>query len=292
MPYSSIFDIMLPIILVMLAGFAFGIFRRIDTKPIADLVMHITVPCLIFSSILKAPLSFKDFFWMSSSSVFVVLGGGIITFLVMKLFRIKFSPGALMGSMFMNSGIIAFPIVLSAYGLEALSRAIIYDATNAFLIFTVGIFILVGRGNVLEIFKLPVVYAVPAALLLNPMSFQIPDVILNTLTMVGDASIPIMLLLMGYRLTSIRLGSFGLSLFSSIMRFACGLALSVLFVKVFGLTGMIRNVVLISSCMPSAVNALLVSEEYGPDSEVTAGALTITTLASFFTIPFIISFLV
>jgi predicted permease len=292
MPYENILEIMLPIVIMIAAGYVFAKIRRIDLKPVVDIVMFLTVPCLIMSSILKAPLPLKEFITVPAASAFVVLGGGLMTLIISKVLRIKATPGMYMGSMFMNSGIIAFPIILSAYGLNALSKAIIFDATNGLLIFTLGIFILVGSKNAVQIFKLPVIYSIIAAALLNPISFQIPEIVINTLSTVGSATIPLMLLILGYRMNSVRGKVFGPSLLASIIRLAGGLALAIAFVKLFGIAGTTRSVILISSSMPTAMNSLLLSEEYGVDSELAAGTVMMTTMLSFLALPLVMHFIV
>jgi len=291
MPLSKITEIILPVLLTVAIGFIFGRFKRIAIKPVIDVIIYVTVPCLILASILKHPLSLSDLFQIPLAAIFVVLGTGLSAFLVLKLFRVKESPGIYMGSMFINSGIMAFPIVLTAYGREALSKAIIFDATNAILIFTLGIFMLVGKSNFKQIFKLPVIYAAIIAITLNIAGISLPDIPLKTLSTIGDATIPVMLLVLGYKLNYLRPQVLGPSIFSSVMRLGMGLALSLLFVRMFGLTGIIRNVVILSSCMPTAMNSLVLSEEYGVDSELVASTVMITTLLAFATIPLILSYI-
>ena len=120
----------MPIFLTIAIGYGFGRFKRINIKPIVEIVLYVTVPCLIISSILMNPLPLKDFLQLPASAVFVIIGTGLITFLLLKLFKIKSSPGIYMGSMFINSGVMAFPIIMSAYGREALSKVIVFDSAN------------------------------------------------------------------------------------------------------------------------------------------------------------------
>ena len=70
--------------------------------------------------------------------------------------------------MFSNSGNYALPVVLFAFGHEALAFASVYFVTSAILIYTVGILVAAsGRGSVRRraagLFRVPAVYAVAAA---------------------------------------------------------------------------------------------------------------------------------
>jgi len=292
MPFSEDLNVLIPVFLTIAVGYLFGKIRKIEIKPVVDLVLYITVPCLILSSLLKAPLPINDFILIPAFAVLVVLGVGIMTFLITKSLRIEFTPGIYIGSMFMNSGIIAFPIALSAYGAKALSKAIVFDATNGILIFSLGVFLLVGRQNFREIFKLPVIYAIAAATVINCLKLPVHGALLKTMTSIGGATIPVMLLILGYQLNHIRPNVVRLSVLSALLRLAGGLAIAVAAARIFGISGVTKNVLILSSSMPSAINSLLLTEKYGVDPDLAAGAVMISTVLAFILIPLILIYVI
>jgi predicted permease len=292
MALSKIFEILFPILCTIAVGYLFGKFKKIRLKPIIDLTLYITVPSLILSAILKSPLSIGDFAVLPASAIFVIATVGVSTFLLTKLFKIKQTPGLYMGSMFINSGIIPFSLALSLFGVEGLAKAIVFDATNAILIFTLGIYILVGKKNILQIFKLPVLYAIVGALLLNWTRVPIPESAVSTLSLIGQPTIPIMLLVLGYQLNHIRPNVIGLSALAGSLRVGLGLLLSLLFVNALGITGLTRSIIIISSSMPTAMNSLVLTEEYDTDADLVASTLIISTILMFISIPLILRYLI
>ena len=288
---AKVFEILLPVFLTIALGYVFGRLKEINLKPIIDVMLFLTIPCLIISSITRAPFSGGDFAQIAIAAVFVVLATGGITFIALRSLKIDKAPGIYMGSMFMNSGIIAFPIILSAFGLPGLSKAIIFDAVNAALIFSLGVLILVGKEDLSRFLKLPMIYAIIGSVIMNFMGIKIYRPLLDTLTFVGDSSLPIMLLVLGYQLNYMRQHAMGHAILASVLRLGCGIAFSLLFVSVFGISGMTRKVILFSSSMPTAMNSLLLSEEFRVDPDVAASAVVTTTLLSFFTIPVVLRYL-
>jgi predicted permease len=71
----------------------------------------------------------------------------------------------------------------------------------------------------------------------------------------------------------------------------CGVMLSVIFVNLFGIRGIVREVILLSSSMPTAMNSLLLSEEFRVDPDIAASAVIITTVLSFVTIPLVLRYI-
>jgi hypothetical protein len=291
MPHSKIIELMVPIFLTVLAGYVFGRLKEINLKPIVDLTLYIMIPSLIISSIVRVPLILRELAVIPAAAAFVILATGGVTFLFMKFFKMEKSPGMYMGSMFMNSGIIAFPLILAAFGSRGLTEAIVYDATNAILIFSLGIYILVGKDSLKQIARLPAIYSIAAALLINLIGFELPKPLLNALSSVGESSLPIMLLVLGYQLNYLRIHKVEHAILSSILRLGLGFGLSLLFVKVFNITGLMKSVIVLSSSMPTALNSLLLSEEFQKDADLAASAVAITTLASLITIPLVIRYI-
>lgn len=292
MAYSKIYEILLPIFLTIGIGYIFGRFKEMNLKPVIDLVLYITVPCLVLASIIQNPLDPKDFLIIPAAAAFVIFGVGALLFAIIKGFEISYFPGMFVSSMFMNSGILVFPIALSAYGKEGLSKAILFDATNGLLLFTLGVAILLGREGLKNMFKLPVVYAILAATILNLLRISMPSPLLGTFSFIGDATIPIMLIVLGYQLNYVRSFVVGPAIYSSVLRLGFGFLLALMFVNIFKLTGILKEIILLSSSMPTAINSLALTSEYKVDADLAATTVITTTILSFFTIPLILYYMI
>ena len=110
--------------------------------------------------------------------------------------------------------------------------------------------------------------------------------------MLGQAAIPVLLVLLG-----LQIGSSGLPKFTAPILRASGLRLLVgPFVawgvgSFLGLRGLELGVLVLSSAMPTAVNSFLLARELGADAETVAGAVTLTTVASVPSIALVVSLL-
>ncbi len=100
----------------------------------------------------------------------------------------------------MNAGNMGFPLALFAFGDAGMQRATLMFVMLTFLQYSLGIYILNGRGNWTEIFRLPLIYAAIMGISVNLAQLRIPELLLQPITMLGQATIPIMLISLGYRL--------------------------------------------------------------------------------------------
>src|SRR5438874_13479032 len=94
-----------------------------------------------------------------------------------------------------NSGNYALPVVLFAFGRDALAFASVYFVTSAILIYTAGILVAAsGHGSlrlaVTRLFKVPAVYAVTAAILVLTTHTAVPDAVMRPIGLLSDAAIP------------------------------------------------------------------------------------------------------
>jgi predicted permease len=156
--------------------------------------------------------------------------------------------------------------------------------------FTLGIAILSGDSAVGGALRSPVVYAGLLSVALIAFDWQLPQWLQNTVSMLGDISIPLMLFALGvslaginrkYALKALKLGS---------LRLVLGFAVGWLVAEVLGLTGVLRGVLIIQSTMPVAVFNYLLAVRYRKSPEEVAGAVMVSTALSFATLPALLWF--
>jgi predicted permease len=70
-----------------------------------------------------------------------------------------------------------------------------------------------------------------------------------------------------------------------------GLAIGLLMVYLFNITGIFRSVVILMSAMPAAVNTYTIAAKYRNEPELVASVVLVTTIASLVTIPFLLRIL-
>jgi predicted permease len=168
-----------------------------------------------------------------------------------------------------------------------MQRAILLFVIITFLQYSLGIYILNGRGNWKEIFRLPLIYAALAGLLCNLGQIKIPELLLQPVTMLGQATIPIMLISLGYRLYQVESLQLGHALGGALLRIVGGLAAATFAVTLIGAEGVNRQVLLLYGSLPSAVVNFILTEKYRQDPGLAASIVVLGTLLSVLTIPLV-----
>jgi malate permease and related proteins len=174
---------------------------------------------------------------------------------------------------------------LFAFGQAGMQRATLIFVILTLLQYSLGIYILNRRGNWTEFFRLPLIYAAISALLINLAQMRIPEILLQPVTMLGQSTIPIMLISLGYRLHEVKSLQWGHALGGALVRILGGFAAANLAVNLIGAEGVNRQVLLLYGALPSAVVNFVLTEKYRQDPRLAASIVVISTFISIFTIP-------
>ncbi len=281
--WSTIIATVIPVFAIIGVGFIYGRWKSIPAEPISDLLVWIMIPCLVLGSIGSKPLDLKEVGSIATSALIIMAGCGLATWLL--FFRSRFLRAALLPTMFMNSANMAFPLALLMFGEQGLSRQLIFYVAINLVHVTVGIWIARGKNGMKEVFRLPMVYAAALAIALASTGIILPETMVKSLNLVGQATIPIMLLMLGIRLRTVRLFHLGPALLASLIRLLVGFGLGIFAVWLLGLHGYARDAVLLGSVMPAAVLNFILSEKYKLEQEFVATTVVLSTVLSFATTP-------
>ena len=103
--------------------------------------------------------------------------------------------------------------------------------------------------------------------------------------MLGQATIPIMLISLGYLLHEVESLQWGRARGGAIVRIFGGFAAANIAVLAIGATGVNRQVLLLYGALPAAVINFVLTEKYRQDPALAASIVVISTLLSILTIP-------
>ncbi|MFH0872596.1 MAG: AEC family transporter [bacterium] len=278
-----------PVFLIIALGWLFARFKRINLGEVSEIILFITTPCLIFSSLLKSQIVMADFVTIALSVLGVTLGCGLATGIFLRLSHQE-CRGLYLPVMFMNAGNMALPLTLLAFGQEGLTRAILYYVTSAFLSYSLGVMIVSHEGHFSEVFRLPLIYGAILGLLLGIFRVPVNPTLVKPFEILGGAAIPLMLLSLGYRLHHTQIRSLPLAFSGAFLRIGLGFGLALLFVSLFRIQGTTRSVILLSSSMPSAIVNFILAQRYERNAEVVASVILVSTLLSLLTTPLILAY--
>ncbi len=98
---------------------------------------------------------------------------------------------------FGNTGNLGLPLALFAFGDEGLSYAVVVFAIMAIWSFTFGIWLVAGAGSFGKVLREPLVWATLLGGLFLWQDWQTPLFLTNTLELIGQMAIPLMLITLG-----------------------------------------------------------------------------------------------
>ncbi|HSK66512.1 MAG TPA: AEC family transporter [Anaerolineales bacterium] len=296
---STFANNILPILLLSGAGFALGKLLDINARSLGRVVFYVFSPVLIFDLLLQNRLKIDEAIGVILLTICVVLSMGILTFLLGTLFKLDRPTltSILITTMFANTGNYGLPLVSFAFGEQALSYAGIYFATTTLLFYTLGVLIAsLGHMSLKEaaigLFRIPTLYAVILAILINAFGLQLPGPVERTVELAAGGTIPLMLILLGVELTRVQLsGSVRAMQLSVSLRLLIAPLIAMLLTSLFGIGGAARQGSVTQASMPSMVSATVLATEYQLDSKLVTAVIFISTLLSPLTLTPLLVFL-
>ena len=289
----------LPIILLSGAGFALGKALQIDPRSLGRVVFYVFSPVLIFDLLVQNQLKIREAAIVIAFALCFILMTGVFTFLIGYFLKLERPAlvAILITTMFANTGNYGLPLVSFAFGEQALSYAGIYFATTTLLFYTLGVF-LASLGHMsfkqalLGLFRIPTMYAVLLAVLINLWQIEIPVPVARAVELAANGTIPLMLILLGVQLTRVELsGNQRAMQVSVVLRLIVAPLAALLFAAVFGLQGFSRQASVTEASMPSMVSATVLATEYNLDSKLVTAVVFISTLLSPLTLTPLLVFL-
>lgn len=287
---GDLFAIIAPVFICAGIGFIWAKQRRpYDVDLVTALMTNIGTPCLVFYTLSDADLDPNVFGSMTILAVGALVCFAAISSIVLKLMQADIR-AFLPSMMFANSGNMGLPLCLLAFGEKGLAIAIVFFTVSAVSQFTVGMMISSGAMSIMALARIPIVYAVIAAVILMLLNIEPHAVISNTTRILGGMTIPMMLITLGVSLARLKIAALPRSTMLSLLRLVMGFAVGVGLAELLGIEGIERGVLIVQSAMPVAVFNYLFAQRYKREPEEVAGMVVISTAISFATLPALLWF--
>ena len=285
-------NLMFPVLTLMGAGAVARRCWQVEARPLAQLILYLFCPALVFNSLLNTQLAGADSGPPPAPFSLVCLAAGPR--------RILRWPGKLgsavqLGSAFFNRGTFGLPIIYSTYGQAGLERAVVIVVTHQILLFSLALYLAArsqfGAGAALRrVARMPTGYAALAAFACRRFAYLPPSFIIQPIQLLAQASIPIFLLLLGVQLAGIRFSRrWALLGFGSLLKLGLSPLLASLLGPLLGLEGLSLAVFILAASMPTAVVTVLLAIQYETEPDLVSSLTLTTTLLSLGTIPLIVN---
>ena len=268
-----------PVVVIVLIGYVYGRWRQPKMDTVNQLNMELFVPLLIFSVLASKSVDILDYLPLAIGATVIVLGSGILTWPMCKLTGIN-SKTFVPPMMFTNTGNLALPLVLLAFGEAALPAAIVVFIVEMVLHFTLGFYILDRHAKVLNRISIPTIIATFAGLLVGLTQTQLPEIALIPLDMLGEIVIPLMLFALGIRMQDVTTNDLGIGVAAAIWCPLTGLVIAYALQPFLGLDPMQWSVFLVFAALPPAVLNYMVAERYNQEPTRVASIVLIGNLGA------------
>ncbi len=286
--FTTFANNLLPILLISGAGFLLGKTLAIDARSLGRVVFYIFSPILVFDLLLHTRLSSGDILSTMSCTVSICFVIGTLAFLFGKLlhFERPVVMAIILTAAFGNTGNYGLPLVSFAFGPAALAFATLNFVTTSILFNTFGVLIaslghMDFKTAIMGLFKVPAVYGVLLAAVLNRLQLVLPTPLERTIDLASNGAIPVMIILLGLELSHVEwshsVKAVGLSVG---LRLLAGPVLGLLFAALFGFKGAARQGNVTEASMPAAVTTTVLATEYGLDTSLVTAMVFVGTILS------------
>ena len=287
----EVLQIVAPVFILAAIGFIWvklgGEYR---VQFVTRLAMTLSVPCLIFVSLMKTSIDPAALSELVVASVVSYALLTLVVFAIVKLAGLEVRT-FLAPLIFGNTGNLGMPLALFAFGETGLGYAVVIFAVMEVISFTFGIWLVSGGGGFAKTAKEQMVGATLLGILFLYMDWTTPVWVTNTIELIGQMAIPLMLITLGVAVARLHPAGFIRPLVLSVVKIAVAIGIAVPVGVWFELAAIPFAVLVLQLSTPVAVTSYLLAEKYKADAEAVAGLVVMSTLISVLTLPVTLAFL-
>ena len=288
--YLKLIDVIVPVFFVIGIGYYLGKKNpEINTDFITTFAGNVGTPAMIFYTITTTGVTlsiFTEYFIYA----LVIIGGfslvGILFLLLLKKDFISELPPLILP----NTGNMGIPICLFAYGTTGLGVASAIASVIILLHFTLGVLLAKKSFSFEILIKNMPIYGIIVSVIFLYFEWDVPGYLENTTFLLTYATIFLVLMSLGIALSRLKVVSWTHASILGAVRVIIGPLIGFGLIKFLNLNGFAAGVLLIQSCMPSAVLTYLVGSMYSEQKVVdsVASVIVTSTVMSFITIPIVV----
>src|SRR5699024_1122106 len=240
-------NILLPIFIVMFIGYILQIKFKLDLNTLAKLNIYLLVPGFILVKLYETHLIGKLFFYINIFFLIYMYFLFLISHILANVLKYDNAKATTLTytDIFLNSendGMRVNHLLCNVKHLAMSVQVIILTIQNIFT-FTYGIFSLqslqVGKLKaLLGYFKMPIIYALLAGVLLNYYEISVPQFIWTPMNYIAEAMIALALVLLGAQIARIKFKfEWSSSYLYIILRLVIGPIIALIIIKLMNIEG-------------------------------------------------------
>jgi len=268
-----------PIVAIAAVGYALDVAKDVDPGSLNTAVLYVLAPALVFHSLAVTELDADTLLRLVAGVVAFTVAMWLVAEVVGRYVAGERDPilsALVLVAVFSNSGNLGIPVSDFAFGDVGRRTAVVFLSVQSVLMYTLGVYAAsrsggsAGLSGLRRVFRLPLVYAVLAALVARALGVVPPadSAAMESLQLVGDAAIPVMLLVLGIQLARTNAGA-------AVSRTGWAVGLRLLAAPAVGLgvavalgfqNPDVARVFVLETAMPAAVTPVILVTEFAADA--------------------------
>ena len=281
---ARILGIILPVFAIIALGAVYARRTKPDLAWVNRINMTVLCPALIFAALASRDFDIVANLSLMGGGVGVVLGSGLLAWPFAKLLH-QDARTWVPPMMFNNCGNMGLPLAYLAFGQTGLSAMVAMFTISNLTQFTLGVRIVNPRAPFWPIFRNPMLVATYLGVAFALAQPPAPEWLMFAIKMVGDASIPLMLISLGVRLADAQWGAWRLAVVGGGVCPLTGIALAGLLSPFLRLDPTQQGLLFIFGSLPPAVLNFMVAEQYGQEPGKVASIVLIGNMMSILFVP-------
>lgn len=286
---ERIFLTVFPLFAIVLCGYLYGRRKPSNIEFANQANMDLFLPALIFHSLASQAFPISQYQQLALGALLVIIGSGIILLPLLILLKINLRT-FLPPMMFNNSGNLGIPLLVLAFGEQALPAAVILFIIENTLHMSVGIYMLDRHTHFLNLLRMPMVMATIAGLVWSVAEWPLPAALALPIQMLGQIAIPLMLFTLGIRIVKVGLNNWREGVLGAVLCPLSGIVIALACQPWLGLSEQQFAILLVFSALPPAVLNYMIAERYNQEPHRVASIVLIGNMGALILMPIVLAF--
>lgn len=272
--------------------------NELSAKHLTNLVLYLATPCIMIQSFQEIEYNEKLVVNLAVAALCAVVIHLFSIVISRLIFRSKDESRRVVlrfAAVFSNCGFMSLPLQRAILGSKGVFYGAVFVAVFNIIVWSYGLVDMSGGGKSLSFRKLvlnPGVLGALAAVILFLTRVQLPEIVISPIGYLAALNTPVPMLVIGYHLSKAKLTEHlkdgaiyavsGIRLVAFPLIFLC-------LMKLVGINSDILVSFTVASSAPVAAMTTMFSTEFGRDTKLSVGLVSVTTLLSIISMPIIIA---